>query len=48
MSLETLCLIWFAILGVLLVGYAILDGFDFGVGMLHPFAARDDTERRLL
>lgn len=48
MSLETLCLIWFAILGVLLVGYAILDGFDFGVGMLHPFAARDDTERRLV
>lgn len=40
-------LLWFVLLGVLLAGYAILDGFDFGVGMLH-FVARDDHERRLL
>jgi len=48
MSHETLCLIWFVILGVLLTGYAILDGFDLGVGILHPFASRNDHERRVL
>ena len=31
-------LIWFVLLGVLLAGYAILDGFDLGVGILHPLA----------
>ena len=30
-------LIWFLLIGVLLAGYAILDGFDLGVGMLHLF-----------
>src|SRR6516164_11624559 len=40
-------LIWFILLGVLLAGYAILDGFDLGVGMLH-LLVRDDTERRIL
>jgi cytochrome d ubiquinol oxidase subunit II len=40
--------IWFLLIGVLLVGYAILDGFDLGVGMLHLFIARDDRERRLV
>jgi cytochrome d ubiquinol oxidase subunit II len=44
---DLLALIWFGLLGVLLIGYAILDGFDLGVGMLHLFIARDDTERRL-
>lgn len=39
-------LFWFVTLGVLLTGYAILDGFDLGVGILH-LTARDDTERRL-
>ena len=38
--------IWFGLLGVLLAGYAVLDGFDFGVGILHPLA-RGDRERRL-
>jgi cytochrome d ubiquinol oxidase subunit II len=37
--------VWFALLGVLLAGYAILDGFDLGVGILHPLA-RSDAERR--
>jgi cytochrome d ubiquinol oxidase subunit II len=37
---------WFAVLGVLLAGYAILDGFDLGVGILH-LLARDDRERRV-
>ncbi|MGV3484339.1 MAG: cytochrome d ubiquinol oxidase subunit II [Planctomycetaceae bacterium] len=40
--------IWFVLLGILLVGYTILDGFDFGVGMLHPWVARNDTDRRLV
>jgi len=44
---EPLHVLWFVLLGVLLAGYAILDGFDLGVGILHPFA-RTDTERRLL
>ncbi len=39
-------LLWFVTLGVLLAGYAMLDGFDLGVGMLHLFA-RGDTERRI-
>jgi cytochrome d ubiquinol oxidase subunit II len=43
MDLNTL---WFGLLGVLLAGYAILDGFDLGVGMLH-LGARSDTERRI-
>lgn len=38
---------WFATLGVFLAGYLVLDGFDLGVGILHPFAKGDD-ERRLL
>ncbi len=38
---------WFLLVGILFAGYAILDGFDFGVGMLHPFA-RTDTDRRIL
>jgi len=43
MDLETF---WFLMLGVLLIGYAILDGFDLGVGILH-LAARKDEERRI-
>ena len=38
---------WFILLGVLLTGYAILDGFDLGVGILHLFVKKDE-ERRLL
>lgn len=40
-------LLWFVLLGILLAGYAILDGFDLGVGMLHP-RAKGDVERRIL
>lgn len=39
--------VWFALLGVLLAGYAVLDGFDLGVGVLHLFA-RSDHEREQL
>lgn len=38
-------LVWFILLGTLLTGYAVLDGFDFGVGIVHLFA-RTDLERR--
>ena len=44
---DTLALIWFFLLGVLLIGYTILDGFDLGVGILHP-AARTDEHRRVM
>lgn len=37
---------WFLLIGFLMAGYAILDGFDLGVGVLHLFA-RDDRERRI-
>jgi len=47
MTHETLCVIWFVLEGVLLLGYAILDGFDLGVGILHPFVPRTDLERRI-
>jgi cytochrome d ubiquinol oxidase subunit II len=45
---ETLKVIWWLLLGVLLIGFAIMDGFDLGVGMLLPFIARSDTERRVV
>src|SRR3954469_19806036 len=44
---TTLQLVWFALVGVLLAGYAVLDGFDLGVGILH-LGARNDGERRVL
>src|SRR6266699_6702183 len=46
MEPTALQLTWFVLLGVLMAGYAILDGFDLGVGILHLFA-RGDTERRV-
>ena len=45
---ETLRVIWWALLGVLLIGFAIMDGFDLGVATLLPFIGRTDTERRVL
>lgn len=44
---PTLRVIWWLLLGVLLIGFAIMDGFDLGVGMLLPFVARTDGERRI-
>lgn len=44
----TLQVIWYVLVGVLLAGYAMLDGFDLGVGVLYPFIARTDAERRTL
>jgi cytochrome d ubiquinol oxidase subunit II len=43
----TLRVIWWGLLGVLLIGFAATDGFDLGVGALLPFAARTDLERRV-
>lgn len=45
---ETLRLIWWALLGVLLIGFAVTDGFDMGVAALLPFIAKDDKQRRLV
>lgn len=45
---ETMRLIWWALLGILLIGFAIMGGADLGVGTLMPFVARTDKERRVL
>ncbi|MGD0831489.1 MAG: cytochrome d ubiquinol oxidase subunit II [Terracidiphilus sp.] len=39
--------IWFWLVAVMIVGYVVLDGFDLGVGVLHLFLARNETERRI-
>ena len=39
--------VWFILVGVLLTGYAMLDGFDLGVGALHLLVVKDDRDRRL-
>ena len=44
---EILRLIWWLFIGVLLVGFAIMDGQDMGVGSLLPFLGKNDTDRRL-
>jgi cytochrome d ubiquinol oxidase subunit II len=44
---DGLALVWGALLAFLLIGYAILDGFDLGVGILHPFVPRGDREHRI-
>ncbi|MCC6146554.1 MAG: cytochrome d ubiquinol oxidase subunit II [Anaerolineaceae bacterium] len=45
MELNT---IWFILIGILYTGYFVLEGFDFGVGILHPWIARSDSQRRVL
>ena len=45
---TTLRVIWWLLLGVLLIGFAVMDGFDLGVGALLPFVAKTDEERRLV
>jgi cytochrome bd ubiquinol oxidase subunit II len=44
----TLKIIWWLFVGVLLIGFAVMDGFDLGVGALLPFVAKTDDERRVL
>ena len=45
---STLKIIWWVLLGVLLIGFAVTDGFDMGVGALLPFVAETDIERRVV
>jgi cytochrome bd ubiquinol oxidase subunit II len=45
---ETLRIIWWGLLGILLIGFAIMGGMDLGVGALLPFVARTDEERRVV
>jgi cytochrome bd ubiquinol oxidase subunit II len=45
---PTLKVIWWLLVGVLLVGFAIMDGHDMGVGTLLPFVGRSDIERRVV
>jgi len=45
---ETLRLIWWTLLGVLLIGFAVMGGMDLGMGTLLPFVARTDEERRVI
>lgn len=45
---DTLALVWFGLLGVLLIGYTVLDGFDLGVGILHPLAKTDEHRRLMM
>jgi cytochrome d ubiquinol oxidase subunit II len=44
----TLKIIWWVFVGVLLIGFAVMDGFDLGVGTLLPFVARTDAQRRVV
>lgn len=48
MSLELLQTVWFLLLGFLMTGYAILDGFDLGVGIIHLYMHSDRDRRMLL
>jgi cytochrome d ubiquinol oxidase subunit II len=41
-------LVWWAVLGVLLIGFAIMDGFDLGAAMLLPIVGRSDMDRRVI
>ena len=45
---PTLKLIWWLLVGVLLIGFAIMDGHDMGVGTLLPFVGKNDVERRVI
>ena len=45
---EILKVLWWVFIGVLLVGFAIMDGHDMGVGSLLPFLSKDDAERRVM
>ncbi len=45
---ETLRVIWWALLGILLIGIAVMDGFDLGTAILLPIVGRSDLERRIV
>lgn len=48
LAYDTLRVIWWLLLGILLVGFAVMDGFDLGTGTLLPFLGKTDTERRVI
>lgn len=48
MDYATLRLIWWALLGILLIGFAVMDGFDLGSAFLLPLIGRNDLERRVI
>ncbi len=41
-------ILWFVLIGVLYIGFYVLEGFDFGVGILLPFLGKNDKERRMI
>jgi len=43
-TMQALQITWFFLIGVLFIGYSVLDGFDLGLGSLLPFLAKDDKE----
>ena len=45
---EVVRFIWWLLIGILLIGFAVTDGFDMGVGMLSRILGRNDTERRIM
>lgn len=45
---ETLRVVWWVLVGILLIGFAIADGFDLGVGALLTLVGKTDTERRIM
>lgn len=47
-SLDVLRVMWWVLLGVLLIGFAVTDGFDMGAAALLPFIAKTDEERRVV
>lgn len=47
-DMEMLRLIWWALLGILFMGFAVMDGFDLGAAILLPLVAKDDVERRIV
>ena len=48
MEYEILRLVWWVLIGVLCIGFAITDGFDMGVGILTSIIGKNDTERRIM
>src|SRR5438046_3785862 len=44
----TMGFIWFWVVAIMIVAYVVLDGFDLGVGILHPFLARTDEDKQLM
>ena len=48
LDIETLRIIWWVLLGVLFMGFAIMDGFDLGAAALFPLVARNEDERRIV